>query len=329
MFESHFVCVVAKFVEVVWADGFVTNIDSGSKAGKINVDPIRIFGFVFKKTRVVHDVGIDGVFKGIGESLFVETLVFMFRKINAEITGWFGSIWTVAGKKGKNRDEEADDFFLQRAEGHYHANLSLSLCYGNFYFFDSAPVSLQDCEAEISACNNIVYFRNLAGNFEDKTCQGVAFTLYLVKSGHRDTHNPAYVVDHRFSFKNIGAVFLSCINNILFVKFIFDISNDLFQNVFKGDDAASASEFVDNHGEMDSFGLKFAKKVLDELLFVHKIGRPHQCAPIKIFPFAKIGKQVLGLYNADNFIKAVSIHGQPRVMQFLDLALQFTKRNLI
>ena len=80
MFISHFVGIVAQLVEIIQPDLFITNINPGPELWKINIDPVRVFGFLLKKTGIPDNTGIFGIFEGIGEVRQVEGLVFMGRE---------------------------------------------------------------------------------------------------------------------------------------------------------------------------------------------------------------------------------------------------------
>jgi hypothetical protein len=105
MFESHFKGIVPEFVKavarllrVLGADLFVTDIDPGAEAGKIDIDPIWVFRFCFEKARIAYYFCINGIFEGIRIAGLIKDLVLMRRKIYFEITFLFGCIDTVAGK---------------------------------------------------------------------------------------------------------------------------------------------------------------------------------------------------------------------------------------
>jgi hypothetical protein len=62
---------------------------------KIDIDPIRIVasGICF-----LRDIGIDGIFKNIGITRFIELLICPLGKVYLEITSWLGCVVVVAGQ---------------------------------------------------------------------------------------------------------------------------------------------------------------------------------------------------------------------------------------
>jgi hypothetical protein len=110
MLESHFKGIIPEFVKTVarllrvctlacrWPDLFVADIDPGAEAGKIDIDPIWVFGFCLEKARIAYHLGIYGIFEGIRIARLVKSLVLMGREIYFEIPFSFGGIDTIAGE---------------------------------------------------------------------------------------------------------------------------------------------------------------------------------------------------------------------------------------
>src|ERR1700744_6172605 len=76
----------------------------------------------------------------------------------------------------------------------------------HFYPFYAAAVDFQDGELKVSAGDDVVYFWDIAREFEDQACQGVAFPFHLVKRIDRDIHYLTDIVEHCSAFEDIGAV---------------------------------------------------------------------------------------------------------------------------
>ena len=86
MFEGHLVGVVLQLVKIVFSYLFVADVDAGAEPGEVDIDPVWIFGDSVEIAAVPYDVGIDGIFEGIGKVGAVEGLVLMRRKVDLKIT---------------------------------------------------------------------------------------------------------------------------------------------------------------------------------------------------------------------------------------------------
>jgi|SRR5688572_12936111 hypothetical protein len=101
--------IVDQFIEIIFTDLFITDIDLSIETREIDIDPIRILGLVFKKSTVLYYIGIYGILKGVWIAWSVKDLVFMFGKIDPEITFSFGRIGTVAANGYGHGDHQANN----------------------------------------------------------------------------------------------------------------------------------------------------------------------------------------------------------------------------
>ena len=106
MFEGHFESVVAELVKLVGAYSLIADIDTGVKAGEIDIDPIGIFGYGIEKTAVAYDPGVDGIFECIGEPGLVEGLVLVGGEIYLKITASFWGVDAITGKEEGEGQEQ-------------------------------------------------------------------------------------------------------------------------------------------------------------------------------------------------------------------------------
>jgi len=97
VFEGELVGVVAQFIELVWTNDLIADVDARAEAGKVDIDPPGIWSDGVEIGAVLQDVGVYGVFEGIGVAGLVEGAIFMGREINLKITAAFGSIDRIAG----------------------------------------------------------------------------------------------------------------------------------------------------------------------------------------------------------------------------------------
>ena len=103
MFEGHFIGVVLQLVKGVpllrvWGKltlvrllsyRFVADVDAGAKTRKVDIYPIWVFGDSVEIAAVPDNVGINGIFEGIGKVRAVEALVLMRREVDLKITSPF------------------------------------------------------------------------------------------------------------------------------------------------------------------------------------------------------------------------------------------------
>src|SRR5262249_940117 len=71
------------------------------------------------------------------------------------------------------------------------------------------------------------------------------------------------------------------IGELLFVKFIVDLSDDFFEDIFEGDNSRIPAVFIHDDGEVHLEFLKFAEQVIDFFAFRNKISFTDQQLPSK------------------------------------------------
>jgi len=81
------------------ANDLVADKDSRIQLRKIEIYPVWIFRCPVKKSTVLHDAGIGGIFKLIRKAFPVEANIFLFRKLHPEIPSFLGGIVGIAGKQ--------------------------------------------------------------------------------------------------------------------------------------------------------------------------------------------------------------------------------------
>jgi len=191
----------------------------------------------------------------------------MRGEVDPEITASLGCIGAITGQQaGKGQEYRVGIIFH---------NLDCNILQGSglppdrdLYFFDATTVRLQDGEFEIPARDDVIDLGDIPGEFQDQPGKGIAFTLYLIEGISRDIHRFADIVQHGPAFEDIAAVLKPAAGGLFFVKFIPDIADHFFQDIFEGDDAAGSAEFINDYGKMDPFVLKFLQKVFDKFMFM-------------------------------------------------------------
>ena len=106
------------------ADVLITDIDRCAETGKVDIDPVRVFGNGVEEAAITGDAGVDGIVESIGIAGLVEGLVFVWGEIDLEIAFPFGGVVTVAGQEaaaGKGQEECGE------AEGSRHGMVFIIL----------------------------------------------------------------------------------------------------------------------------------------------------------------------------------------------------------
>ena len=85
-----------------------------------------------------------------------------------------------------------------------------------------------------------------------------------------NTHGPAEIVQHDLCISNICDDHQPYVRIFFFIKFIFDVSDDFFQNIFHSNNTACTSKFIHHNCKMNSLGLKFFKKIINQFGFRNK-----------------------------------------------------------
>src|SRR5579872_7239770 len=172
---------------------------------------------------------------------------------------------------------------------------------GHFYFFNTAAVGVEDGEFEIPGLDGVVDLGDIPGQFEDEAGQAIAFTLYRIEGIDGDVHGLADIMEHGPAFEYEAAVFEAAVGGLFFVELIADIADDLFEDIFEGDDAAGAAEFVDDYGKVDLFLLEFLQEVFDEFMLMNEIDGSKEAMPVEIIGLGEVGDEVPGMDHAGEF----------------------------
>src|SRR5215831_5108684 len=104
----------------------------------------------------------------------------------------------------------------------------------------------QNYKLKITTGYNLVLLWNFAGNFKYKSGKRIAFAFYRIKCIRWQLHQAACITYHNTTLKNEIVIIEFSETCIFFIKFIFNITNDLFKNIFQGYYATCSSKLV-NH----------------------------------------------------------------------------------
>src|SRR5579872_3072694 len=115
---------------------------------------------------------------------------------------------------------------------------------GDFNFFYPAAVGVQHGEFEVAARNDVVDLWNVPRYFEDEAGEAVAVPFYFIESIDGKIHGLANVVKHGPAFEDIAAVIHVAGFGLVFVEFVADVTDHLFQDIFERDDAAGTSKLI-------------------------------------------------------------------------------------
>src|SRR5215208_1344669 len=77
--------IIHQRVEFIFSDGLVADMDPPVELRKIDIDPVGVFRFFFKKQRVLYNSAIHRILERIGKARLIKNLVALFRKLDLEI----------------------------------------------------------------------------------------------------------------------------------------------------------------------------------------------------------------------------------------------------
>src|SRR5436305_15165016 len=103
------------------------------------------------------------------------------------------------------------------------------------------------------------------------------------------------------AIKNIIIVIYFFEATLFFIKFIFYITDHLFQNIFKCYNSTGATKFVYYYSEMNAFRLKLFQEVFNQFIFMYKVGLAHYGMPVEIIVAIQIRQNVFCVDNANYF----------------------------
>lgn len=103
--KGHFMSVLDKPGQrLTGGNRFVGHIDSAPYGREINIDPIRVLGFLTEEKGVLYDPGINGMLKAVRKAGTVERLVGVFGELDFGIPSRFGRVsrWSAGYDKQGN-----------------------------------------------------------------------------------------------------------------------------------------------------------------------------------------------------------------------------------
>jgi hypothetical protein len=111
MFISEIERIVDEFTKIVFLYILVADIYFPIKLREVNIHPIWVFRFVFKKGGILNNITINGIFESVRVAKFIENPVLTLRKIDPIITGRFYCIAAVTRFcKHPYYEQQTEDF---------------------------------------------------------------------------------------------------------------------------------------------------------------------------------------------------------------------------
>src|SRR6266436_16325 len=101
------------------------------------------------------------------------------------------------------------------------------------------------------------------------------------------------------------------------IELVLHLSDNLFQNVFQGDDTSRPSVFVDDDGEMRLFVLHLGHQLRDRRCLWHSQNWSEDGLDGKQFtqpPPAQLNKHVFDVDQANNIVQRSLVHGEARIV---------------
>jgi len=102
---GHPECIVGQFIVRIGSNLLIAYINSGAKAGKVDIDPIGVLRHLIEKAAVLDNVCIDWVLEAIGVAGTIECLILVRGEIDPEIPPAFGGVRAIAGLEAQNNQQ--------------------------------------------------------------------------------------------------------------------------------------------------------------------------------------------------------------------------------
>src|SRR5690606_24914109 len=103
----------------------------------------------------------------------------------------------------------------------------------------------------------------------------------------------------------------------ILVVFVFDFADDLFENVFHGDEACSTAVFVDDDGQVVAAAAEVAQQHIKAFGFRHEDCGAYQGPQVEL-GVVDGKQQILGEQNSHDIVAVVFVDGKARVARFDD-----------
>src|SRR5579883_620164 len=120
------------------------------------------------------------------------------------------------------------------------------------------------------------------------------------------------------------------------IKLVFDIADDLFHQVFDGDETGDGAILIDDNHHVDAALAYLAQQVIQTLGLRHKVGRAQQVANgHMVVTLAQLLEHVSGVENTDNVINIVFVDRnaretalQGKVNGLIDVGIAFQRHHI-
>lgn len=96
---------------------------------------------------------------------------------------------------------------------------------------------------------------------------------------------------------------------LFFVELVLDVSDDLFEHVFHGDQARDAAMFVDHDGDVVARGAELPQQHIQALGLRNEDRRPDQGAQFD-GGILHVAQQILGQKNAQDVVAIIFVDGK-------------------
>src|SRR5689334_16339408 len=97
LFIGHRESIIYEGVKLIGSNFFVGQVNSCTKGGEINVDPIWILRVLIKKQGIFDNGTIHGIIESVGIARLVKGPICFLRQRYLEITPWPWSVFAIAG----------------------------------------------------------------------------------------------------------------------------------------------------------------------------------------------------------------------------------------
>ena len=111
----------------------------------------------------------------------------------------------------------------------------------------------------------------------------------------------------------------------LFIVFVRNFADDLFQQVFESDDAFQSSVFVDYEAKVRFLFLQLSQDIFEAGRVDHEQRRLHYFFETKALGLELIGHYIFAMHKANHVINGASVHRKTRIPVLFESLCQFIK----
>ena len=180
----------------------------------------------------------------------------------------------------------------------------------------AAVVGAGDGELQRRQDDFVAAYGQAAEFLDDQPAYGVGFLAAVVRAEEGvDVFDFGYGVDAP-AFGGNGE---DVVGGIVFVEFVFDVADDFFDDVFKGNEAGCTAVFVDDDGHVQPLLAEGGEQGVEGFAFGDEKRGAQELFEVELFGVEGVFEQVFGVQDAEDGVFVAVDDGKARVCGFDDV----------